>query len=70
MVIDSENYTFNKEWLDGVAANAIEKLDKLKQTGDIELMHMQADTILCEVLKAMDFDDVVDAWEDVDRWYS
>ena len=52
-----------------LAKDAIEKLRKL-QTADTELAHSEADKVLCELLKAMGFSDVVEAWDALDKWYA
>jgi len=49
---------------------AIEKLKKLAGSGDVEAAHGEADEVLCELLRALGYGDVVDAWEDVEKWYA
>lgn len=53
-----------------LAKDAIEKLTKLRALGDTEAAHGEADKVLCELLKAMGFGDVVDAWDAIDKWYA
>lgn len=48
---------------------AIELLKKCN-TGDIESDHSNADDVLCNLLIALGYDAVVQAWEDVEKWYA
>ena len=38
--------------------------------GDVEAIHQQADDVLCELLKALGYEDVVEEWRKVPKWYS
>lgn len=49
---------------------ALIKLRKLQKSEDTETAHSYADSILCDLLKALGYDDVVREWEEVDKWYS
>lgn len=46
-------------------AEALEALKPLEAVGDIEVAHMQADDILCSLLRHLGHADVVDAWEKI-----
>ena len=51
-----------------------EFLARLKkcQTGygtDFEAAHGEADNVLCDVLIALGYKDIADAWDDVPKWY-
>ncbi len=48
---------------------AISELKKAQGNGDIECAHADADDILCDLLRALGYDDVVDEWMEVDKWY-
>lgn len=48
---------------------AIEKLNQC-HTHDKEADHSNADDILCELLKSLGYEDVVKAWDAVDKWYA
>ena len=37
---------------------------------DVEGGHMIADKILIKFLRSLGYDDVCDAWEQIDKWYS
>lgn len=49
---------------------AIAKLKELQKCGDIEAAHLEADDILCNLLSALGYADVVKEWEKVNRWYA
>lgn len=49
---------------------AIEKLRELQEPGDTEAAHANADWVLCEFLRALDYADVVAEYEKVDKWYA
>ncbi len=46
------------------------ELAELNTRYDIELAHMRADEILCEILKLYGLSDVVDEWRKVAKWYA
>jgi len=50
---------------------AVAALSELQnENGDIEVQHSMADAILCGLLKALGYDDVVEAWAKVPKWYA
>ena len=49
---------------------AIAKLKALVGSGDVEIAHGEADGVLCDLLRALGYGDVVDAWDDVEKWYA
>ena len=49
---------------------ALQRLRELQKSGDPEGAHSQADDVLCDLLRAVGYGDVVVAWEAVDRWYA
>jgi hypothetical protein len=50
---------------------ALVKLTKLHaDSADTERDHWDADDILCDLLRALGYDDVVEAWDKIDKWYS
>lgn len=52
------------------ATRAIGLLKDLQSYQDIERAHIDADEVLCNLLRELNFDDVVEEWLKVDRWYS
>ena len=55
---------------DSKIEQAIAALRKLKESTDAEEAHIEADDILCEVLSHLGYDEVVDAYNDIEQWYS
>lgn len=50
---------------------AIKDLYQLQIYGyDTEADHSTADRILCELLKALGYEDVVAAWDKIPKWYA
>lgn len=53
-----------------LADEAIQELKKLQKTYDTEANHVEADEILCELLKELGFEDVVEQYNKIKKWYS
>lgn len=49
---------------------AIEQLIEQQANDDPEVNHYKADVIICELLRSLGYDDVVDEWEAIERWYA
>jgi hypothetical protein len=51
---------------------ALERLSEVSEKlgDDPEAAHSQADMILCELLRSLGYGDVVDAWDDMEKWYA
>jgi hypothetical protein len=49
---------------------AIDELKIAQGNGDTEAAHSSADEVLCRLLSALGYQDVVDEWEKVDKWYA
>lgn len=53
--------------------NKIEVLEQLKEyqkAKDVPLNHINADEILCDLLKALGFVNIVEEYEKIPKWYS
>ena len=48
----------------------IEALETLKNEGDIEIGHCDADKILCDLLTRLGYADVVEAYKQIPKWYA
>ena len=48
------------------ALKELAECDKL----DTECAHLNADEVLCQLLRSLGYDDVVDAWDKLDKWYA
>jgi hypothetical protein len=46
------------------------RMKELINSGDTEHAHSEADKILCEVLRELGYNDLIDAYEQVDKWYA
>lgn len=49
---------------------AIERLNALRDSDDTEEAHREADAILCELLSSLGCDDVVRAWDAIEKLYA
>lgn len=49
---------------------ALEKIKECVNNDDPETAHEAADTVLCDLLRALGYGDVVDAYLDVEKWYA
>lgn len=48
----------------------IDKLNEVAKSDDYEMAHSVADGVLCEVLIALGYEDIVEAWNKVGKWYA
>ena len=48
---------------------AIKKLEEWADSGDIEMAHCEAEDILCDLLIQLGYEDVVQAYHKVHKWY-
>jgi uncharacterized transporter YbjL len=49
---------------------ALIRLRRLQKSGDTECAHIAADGILCRLLENLGFEDVVDEYYKVEKWYN
>jgi hypothetical protein len=49
---------------------AIARLKELQTGGDIEAEHSDADEVICMLLVSLGYQDVVDEWNKVEKWYA
>ena len=49
---------------------AINELKQWQAHDDEEMEHIRADEILCELLISLGYQDVVDEWKKVGKWYA
>ena len=49
---------------------AIAQFKELQTSGDTEAAHSDADDVLCELLKSLGYEDVVEAYLEVPKWYA
>ena len=49
---------------------ALEMLQVCAESGDTEAAHCDADDILCALLEALGYGDVVEKYNSVDKWFA
>jgi hypothetical protein len=50
---------------------ALEKLKDLNNRGsDPKASHVEADGILCSLLSSMGYEEIVEVFKDIDKWYA
>lgn len=49
---------------------AIMELQKCRSRQDIEAAHIEADGVLTELLTDLGYEDVVEEWLKIDKWYA
>lgn len=49
---------------------ALKELREIKSNEDGEESHMRADDVLCELLASLGYQDVVDEYEKLIRWFA
>lgn len=48
----------------------LNELKHLQESDDPESAHSQADDLLCDLLESLGYEDVVEAWHAIGKWYS
>ena len=49
---------------------AIDVLQMLQQSHDTEMAHIDADDVLCELLKSLGYEDVVSEYQKINKWFA
>lgn len=49
---------------------AKEKMRSIEKDGDTESAHVDADALLCNILRGLGYGDAVDIFESIDKWYA
>lgn len=57
-------------FIDQVVADATEEMEALIENDDTEVAHLKADDILCELLRDLGYNTLVDAYDEVAKWYA
>jgi hypothetical protein len=47
-----------------------EKMKAIDEAGDIEVSHVKADELLCEVLRELGYAEGVKIFSEMDKWYA
>ena len=53
-----------------IIKEAIEKMKECVNNGDTEVAHLDADSVLCDVLTQLGYKELVDLYEKVKKWYA
>ncbi len=51
-------------------AEAKDDLRDLQKESDVEVAHLKADQILCELLEGLGFQEIVDLYVEIGKWYA
>lgn len=49
---------------------ALVRMRAAKQIEDTEAAHLEADEILCQYLRELGATELVDLWNEIDKWYA
>lgn len=49
---------------------ALKELKQCQESGDTEIAHSEADNVLCQLLTSLGYDDVVEEYIKVDKWFA
>ena len=69
--LEAEKNAKNEE-IDALYQKSLARLKELanKEYPDEEEDHGECDRILCDMLNALGYNDLTDAWDNVEKWYS
>ena len=59
-----------KAKIDAERERVLKGLEGLKDWEDIEDRHIKADALLCDFLRVVDEDGIVEAFQKIDKWYA
>jgi hypothetical protein len=48
----------------------LQKMKDVAKNHDAEVAHCDADDLLCELLKDLGYEEIIEAFESVDKWYA
>lgn len=70
--LETENKSAKDEEINAVHQKSLARLHELarKTYPDEEEDHGEADGILCDMLNALGYNDLTDAWDKIGKWYS
>ena len=57
-------------FIDSKAAEALGQMKELVKNDDYEIAHSRADDVLCDLLRTMGFNELVDVYDQVGKWYA
>ena len=70
--LETENKSAKDDEINAVHQKSLARLKELvnKKYPDEEEDHSEADGILCDMLNALGYKDLTDAWDKINKWYS
>jgi hypothetical protein len=70
--LNAENKSAKEEEINAVHQKSLARLEELvnKKYPDEEEDHAEADGILCDMLNALGYKDLINTWDKVKKWYS
>ena len=70
--LNAKNKIAKNEEIDALYQKSLARLHELarKMYPDEEEDHGEAEGILCDMLNALGYKDLTDAWDDIKKWYS
>lgn len=70
--LETENKSAKDDEINAVHQKSLARLEELvnKKYPDEEEDHINADVILCEMLDALGYKDLINTWDKVKKWYS
>ena len=70
--LNAKNKSAKNEEINAVHQKSLARLEELvnKKYPDEEEDHSEADEILCDMLNALGYKDLTDAWDKIGKWYS
>lgn len=70
--LNAKNKIAKNEEIDALYQKSLARLEELvnKKYPDEEEDHVNADVILCEMLDALGYKDLINTWDKVKKWYS
>ena len=49
---------------------AVDILTRINEVSDTEMAHIHADNVLCALLRNLGYNDIVNTYERINKWYS
>lgn len=59
-----------KECKSATPETAVDILTRINGVFDTEMAHIHADNVLCALLRNLGYNDIVNAYERINKWYS
>ena len=68
--IEEAQFAVKEECKAVTVETAVELLTRIDEVCDQEMAHVYADEVLCTLLRNMGHNDIVDAYDNIGKWYS